>query len=94
MFYAGQEVECVDDSPAANPWHQQFPLVKHKIYIVQALAGPYCINIDVSGRAWQNWRFRPLYKVKTKVSFTEGAPIDSKKWDNRKKVRVVVRNGT
>lgn len=30
-------------------------------------------------------RFRPLTDTKHEVSFTEGAPKDSEKWDNRKK---------
>jgi hypothetical protein len=61
-------------------------LIKGHIYIVCSLAGPQCIDIDGSGRAWQNWRFRPLIEGKTEISFTTGADPDSERWDNRVKV--------
>ncbi len=38
---------------------------------------------------WTN-RFRPLIERKQSISFTMGAPLDSEKWDNRKKVEVRV----
>lgn len=68
MFYVGQKVVCVDDSLPANPWHRRHPLVLKQIYIVESLEGPYCIAIDNSRRAWQNWRFRPLIEHKTDIS--------------------------
>lgn len=68
MFAVGQKVVCVDASPAANPWHRQHPLALKQIYVIRSLAGPYCIDIDGSGRAWQNWRFRPLVEGKTDIS--------------------------
>lgn len=68
MFRVGQEIVCVDDSLAANPWHRANPLVKNQIYVVRALAGIGCIKIDDSRRAWQNWRFRPLVARKTDIS--------------------------
>jgi hypothetical protein len=72
MFQVGQKVVCVDASLPANPWHCQHPLIDRQIYEVQALAGPHYIDIDGSGRAWQNWRFRPLVERKTDISvFTE-----------------------
>lgn len=67
-FRVGQEVVCVDASAAANPWHRANPLIDRHVYRVEGLAGPYCIDIDGSGRAWQNWRFRPLVKRKTDIS--------------------------
>lgn len=71
-FNVNQKVVCVDASLPANPWHCQHPLVDRQIYVVHALAGPECIDIDGSGRAWQNWRFRPLVESKTDISiFTE-----------------------
>lgn len=68
-FQVGQKVACVDASLPANPWHREHPLVDRQIYVVEALAGPHCIDIDGSGRAWQNWRFRPLVETKTDISF-------------------------
>ena len=69
MFSVGQRVACVDNSPAANPWHRANPLVKHRIYTVHSLTnGIGCIDIDGSGRAWQNWRFRPLVERKTSIA--------------------------
>lgn len=67
-FRVGQKVVCVDASLPANPWHCQHPLVKDRIYTVQSLEGPKCIDIDGSRRAWQNWRFRPLVARKTDIS--------------------------
>lgn len=67
MFHIGQEVVCVDDSPVNNPWHNQHPLIKNKIYIVLGLA-PTCICIDPSGRFWHAEKFRPLTKT-TSIQF-------------------------
>jgi hypothetical protein len=69
MFNVGQNVVCVDASLPANPWHQAHMIVKGQIYTVMALAGPECIEIDSSHRAWQNWRFRPLVERKTDIGF-------------------------
>jgi hypothetical protein len=68
MFRIGQKVVCVDDSLPASPWHRKHPLVLKQIYVIQSLAGPRCIDIDGSRRAWQNWRFRPLVERKTSIS--------------------------
>jgi hypothetical protein len=70
-FHIGQKIVCVDASPPANPWHRAHPLILNKIYIVQSLEGPFCIGIDSSGRAWQNWRFRPLVERKTDITIFE-----------------------
>ena len=44
-----------------RPWHRKHPLVKGQVYEVHSLTnGLGCIDIDGSGRAWQNWRFRPV----------------------------------
>lgn len=66
IFHVGQEVRCVDDSLPRNQWHRAHPLIKGRVYSVISLEGPSCIDIDGSGRAWQNWRFRPL--IKTDIS--------------------------
>jgi hypothetical protein len=67
-FHVNQKVVCVDASLPANPWHRKHPLVLNQIYVVHALAGPKCINIDASRRAWENCRFRPLVQRKTDIS--------------------------
>jgi hypothetical protein len=68
-FIVGQKVVCVDASLPNNLWHCAHPLVDRQIYIVRGLAGPNYIDIDGSGRAWQNWRFRPVVARKTDISF-------------------------
>ncbi|HMH95653.1 MAG TPA: hypothetical protein VK577_03620 [Bradyrhizobium sp.] len=86
IFRVGQAVVCVDASLAANPWHRRHPLIKNRIYMVHSLTkGIGCVDIDGSGRAWQNWRFRPASQLKTETFFTEGAPADTKGLDNRHK---------
>jgi hypothetical protein len=42
---------------------------------------PYCDSF------YRADRFRPLTNTKTEISFTTGAPKDSKRWDNRHKKR-------
>lgn len=66
-FTVGQRVICVDARLPANPWHRQNPLILRKIYVVQHLFIK-CIDIDGSGRGWQNWRFRPIVDRKTDIS--------------------------
>lgn len=63
-FRVGQPVVCVDDSLPANPWHCAHPLKKNGTYVIRSLQGPDHIDIDGSGRAWQNWRFRPAVEPK------------------------------
>jgi len=67
-FRVGQKVVCVDASLPANPWHRKHPLIRNQIYSIESLAGPYCVDIDGSGRGWQNWRFRPIVERKTDIS--------------------------
>jgi hypothetical protein len=70
MFHVWQKVECIDDSLPDNPWHRQYPLIKGQIYVVYSLTnGIGCIDIDGSGRAWQNWQFRPLINRETDIGF-------------------------
>jgi hypothetical protein len=72
MFHVGQKVVCVDASLPANKWHCTYPLVKNRIYVVHSLTnGIGCIDIDGSGRAWQNWRFRPIVERKTSITIFE-----------------------
>jgi hypothetical protein len=69
-FRVGQRVVCVDDSLPANPWHRANPLVKRRIYTIQAMMGCRCVCVDIdgSGRGWQHWRFRPLIERSTDIS--------------------------
>ena len=68
MFDAGMQVLCIDDRPAANPWHRHHPLKKGRIYTVHETIGSY-VAIDRSGRLWEEHRFQPLGKRKTDISF-------------------------
>lgn len=43
---------------------------------------------SASDEGYFSTRFRPLTETKSSISFTEGAPKDSEKFDNRKKQRV------
>ena len=86
MFYVGQKVVCIDDTPPANPWHRAHPLVKNQIYTILEIgtAKDLHFEVDTSRRLWKSTNFRPLVEDKKTISFTEGAPKDSKQWDNRK----------
>ena len=69
MFHVGQNVVCVDDSLPANKWHCAHPLIKGQVYTIHSLTnGIGCVDIDGSGRAWQNWRFRSIIERKTDIS--------------------------
>ena len=43
-------------------------------------------GLDLHELCFMSWRFRPLTDQKKSVSFTAGAPDDSERWDNRRKV--------
>lgn len=78
-FHVGQQVVCIDDSPAANPWHRAYPLVKRRVYTVHSLTnGIGCIDIDGSGRAWENWRFRPVHTTDISIFTAMLAPVPRK----------------
>jgi hypothetical protein len=65
MFHVGQEVECIDDSPA---WKNNVPsgLVKGQIYIVaEILPFIHEYGVSISGKLgkFSCKRFRPLRKT-------------------------------
>lgn len=85
-FHVGQKVVCVRGCD--EPEHR---LMKGAIYTISGW-GDLCGRLlyDVAEvktavpHAWCASRFRPLIERKQSISFTEGAPLDSEKWDNRK----------
>lgn len=96
-FHVGQKVVCVDDSTVPD---EPGPYVKNgAIYTVceieVAYDGDPLLHFDelhsVSIRGWSAGyiadRFRPLVEDRKSVSFTIGAPKDSERWDNRKKIK-------
>ena len=95
MFYVGQKVVCIDDSePEYFVPGAPDRLKKGLIYtIVQVYPRPSDamillslaeVNPTHANNGWRQNRFRPLVEDKKTISFTEGAPKDSKQWDNRK----------
>lgn len=99
-FYVGQKVVCVDAAPR---YRANVPLRKGAIYTIRGFTtaddGQCGVlldeAIDPSGyyRNGQECgffadRFRPIVDRKSSVSFTMGAPKDSERWDNRKRVKV------
>lgn len=94
MFHVGQKVVCVDDSNFGphGPW-----VVKGQIYTVKRIdvvCGPGISVHELPSEDkhsfyyWRMSRFRPLTDTSQSTSFTTGAPRDSRKWDNRRKVKV------
>lgn len=96
-FYVGQKVVCVDAKPrlhAGRNWIWGDAPTEGAIYTIAEL------YVDKEGlsvvlhehkrsplseyRGFASRRFRPLVSDTKKVSFTEGAPKDSARWDNRK----------
>lgn len=91
MFYVGQKVVFVDDRP--DLFRRDLQLTKGEIYTVASIHhrfggfGITVCEVDCIGApGWRASRFRPLTDQKKSVSFTQGAPRDSERWDNRRKV--------
>lgn len=88
-FHVGQKVVCVDDADQrCDPGDA--PVVKGEVYTVREafdFFGMPGIRIkeirNPKDRGYHQRRFVPLTETKSKISFTEGAPLDSEKWDNR-----------
>ena len=49
---------------------------------LQEFPAPNCTH---AGPGWCSESFRPLIERKSEISFTEGAPLESERFDNRKK---------
>lgn len=89
MFYVGQKVVCVDDSP--TPLGVPVPFTRGEAVTVSGFSGPACVFLSehpghFPAAGYYSHRFRPLTDQKKSVSFTQGAPRDSERWDNRRKV--------
>jgi hypothetical protein len=89
-FHVGQKVVCVDlRNPPDCRWMDGDKPEIGKVYEVTGHAiiryfGP-CIFIDAFPHwAFCEWRFRPLTTQSKEISFTQGAPRTSERWDNRK----------
>ena len=70
IFHVRQKVVCVDASLANNPWHRANPLVKNRVYEVRKVGGynRSFVDIDGSGRMWEEERFRPIVETQTDIS--------------------------
>src|SRR5690348_6733715 len=97
-FHVGQKVVCVDADPLpgrrCQPGHE---LTRGAVYTIRetgltAYTGAPAVRlqeifrdhtIPINDMPYLARRFRPLTETKSKISFTEGAPKDSEKWDNR-----------
>lgn len=98
-FRVGQKVICVNDKFDCLGVGD-YP-IKGEIYTIRWIGeratdgGPGVMLDEIFG----GWfapdiefcfcvkRFRPLTETKSSQSFTTGAPKDSERWDNRRKVR-------
>lgn len=84
-FHVGQKVVCVNDGVVY--WRGNPDLRRGEIYTIRQITMEIDLNlwlVGVSG-GWVSTRFRPVVDDTKKISFTEGAPKDSEKWDNRKR---------
>ena len=100
-FHVGQKVVCIDASQSdGREWMADVPK-EGAVYTVRGIIAIYDPVLDEAVTALQleeianfpAWegsyaahRFRPIVEKKTDISFTAGAPKDSEKWDNRRKV--------
>ena len=87
MFHVGQKVVCVDAK------RFEVYLTQGAIYTVTSINFPWLrvdctpgplVQSEESRCGYKHTRFRPLTETKISTSFTEGAPEDSERWDNRK----------
>jgi hypothetical protein len=63
-----------------------FPLDQRLNLWVEEITRPYgsVCGISFAELPYDSIRFRPAVEPKSETSFTEGAPKDSERWDNRK----------
>jgi hypothetical protein len=90
MFHVGQKVVCVDGLEQEGIFTSQIYTIS-KIRIIADFLFVGLVEVrspsDKCDVAWFATRFRPLTSNDTKISFTEGAPKDSERWDGRRKQR-------
>lgn len=95
-FRVGQRVVCVDDAPGHLG---RTSVINGRIYTITAIYrermsrnGVGFVLAEVTPvhglLGFMGHRFRPLIENKSTISFTQGAPKDSERFDNRRKVRV------
>lgn len=97
-FHIGQRVICVNDT---NGTIMSRPVLgcgysaglrNGAIYNIRSVENQFLYFAELKG-GWRATRFRPIIERKTEVSFTEGAPKDSEKFDNRRRVKVLAPSG-
>ena len=97
MFHVGQKVECVN-ATSSGPLQMEYAdhapeiLVKGAIYtVLRVYPDEMCIAVCPEDLAhedgWCMTRFRPLTDTSIAGIIAQKAPRDSRKWDNRRKVR-------
>lgn len=99
-FHVGQEVECIDDASHFNNVNWDSAIRRGCVYKIrwvgwhvdryrpEGYVGVRLVGIRLHTEApFLAARFRPLTETKSSQSFTTGAPEDSERWDNRRKVR-------
>lgn len=96
-FHVGQKVVCVDASK--DSVGRSMPLSVGAIYTIIyighddfggtgfLLAEASIAKHPLKTTRFKSSRFRPIIKDRKSVSFTIGAPKDSERWDNRKKIK-------
>ena len=95
-FRVGMKVVCIDDGPS---WMGIIPPLKRGcVYTVAGLdtrglsygeLGLWLTEVRAIGDqfhfdSFRTSRFRPAVSPKSEISFTQGAPLDSEQWDNRR----------
>lgn len=91
-FRVGMKVVCVDASDCSDILRHNGIYTISKVGLLSHGESGVTVEEDKSDCGWPiHWRasrFRPLVDTKQEVSFTTGAPIDSERWDGRRR-RVV-----
>lgn len=98
-FHVGQEVTKKNADPWEYEGDGEIQPRFGVVYTVRAIEfgddGPYLLLNEIRNtpcqyddgfgeRSFYAENFRPVIKPKAEISFTEGAPLDSHKFDNRK----------
>lgn len=72
--YVGQEIVCINQDGATNPWHRSIPLMIGTVYKIQELhigshsSALYFVVNDGTARYWLAHNFRPVDKRTTNIS--------------------------
>lgn len=84
-FRVGMPVKCINagmgDIDASGI------LVEGAEYLVKEIerfGGRTYLHLVGVFMGWRSSRFRPAVSPKSETSFTQGAPLDSEQWDNRR----------